>query len=186
MSTLLSQQCVGPARLVLCCHSPLLWQDVTLAVPAVLCWGWMTCLVLGLVLRQPCIQQQHAAPGVRCPSPDAGNAQACAKCHSLPYKIAAPKQVDIACCTKLQPQAGSFCLQHALAAPQQSPFAAWQDSEKTQFDDEAERRRELHRERADEQAERLRDAYNQLKYTAQDKVRLLQPVRNRAAQSGHL
>eukprot|EP00891_Asterochloris_glomerata_P006242 jgi/Astpho2/6242/e_gw1.00088.64.1_t len=44
------------------------------------------------------------------------------------------------------------------------------DSEKTQFDDEAERRRELHRERADEQAERLRDAYNQLKYTAQDKV----------------
>ena len=77
-------------------------------------------------------------------------------------------------------------MQHALTAPQKSPFAAWQDSEKTQFDDEAERRRELHRERADEQDERLRDAYNQLKYTAQDKVRLLQPVCNCVAKLGPL
>ena len=100
--------------------------------------------------------------------------------------MSAPEQVPVACCIQLQHQVGSSCWQHALAAPQQSQFAAWQDSEKTQFDDEAERRRELHRERADEQAERLRDAYNQLKYTAQDKVKLLQPVCDRAARSGHL
>ena len=87
-------------------------------------------------------------------------------------------QVHIANRIQLQHHAGSCCLRHALAAPWQSPFAAWQDSEKTQFDDEAERRRELHRERADEQAERLRDAYNQLKYTAQDKVRHPQHVCN--------
>lgn len=38
--------------------------------------------------------------------------------------------------------------------------------EKTAFDDEAERRKELAQKRQEEQAERLRDAYNQLKYTA--------------------
>lgn len=38
--------------------------------------------------------------------------------------------------------------------------------EKTAFDDEAERRLELAEKRRQEQSERLRDAYNQLKYTA--------------------
>ncbi len=38
--------------------------------------------------------------------------------------------------------------------------------EKTAFDDEAERRKELAEKRREEQVERLRDAYNSLKYTA--------------------
>ena len=41
-----------------------------------------------------------------------------------------------------------------------------QDLEKTAFDDEAERRKELAEKRREEQVERLRDAYNSLKYTA--------------------
>jgi hypothetical protein len=54
--------------------------------------------------------------------------------------------------------------------------AQLQDLEKTAFDDEAERRKELAEKRRGEQVERLRDAYNQLKYTAVSLVCALCPV----------
>lgn len=45
-----------------------------------------------------------------------------------------------------------------------------QKSEKTMFDDEEERRREIAVMRAADQEERLKQAYNELKYTAPDKA----------------
>ena len=45
-----------------------------------------------------------------------------------------------------------------------------QGLERTAFDDESERKRELVAERAQEQNERMREAYNQLKYTERDKM----------------
>jgi hypothetical protein len=45
-----------------------------------------------------------------------------------------------------------------------------QAAEKVLFNDEEQRRRELAEQRAAEQAERLREAYNELKYKAPDKA----------------
>lgn len=45
-----------------------------------------------------------------------------------------------------------------------------QKTEKTMFDDEAERRHEIAVMRASDQEDRLKQAYNELKYTAPDKA----------------
>ena len=45
-----------------------------------------------------------------------------------------------------------------------------QDAEKTAFNDEEERKRELAVQRANDAADRMREAYNELKYTARDKI----------------
>ena len=45
-----------------------------------------------------------------------------------------------------------------------------QDAEKTAFNDEEELKREMATQRAADQADRMREAYNELKYTARDKI----------------
>ena len=45
-----------------------------------------------------------------------------------------------------------------------------QNAEKTAFDDEEQLKKELAAQRASEAAERMREAYNELKYTARDKI----------------
>ena len=45
-----------------------------------------------------------------------------------------------------------------------------QEAERTAFNDEEELKRELATRRANDAAERMRDAYNELKYTQRDKI----------------
>ena len=45
-----------------------------------------------------------------------------------------------------------------------------QDAEKTAFNDEEELKRQMAAQRATDAADRMREAYNELKYTARDKI----------------
>ena len=101
----------------------------------------------------------------------------CVACHAMPNLESMSKPVLPAPCVDEFHQSAAIKADGSHQAPAPCPAKApdisigsTQGLERTAFDDESEHKRELVAERNQEQSDRMREAYNQLKYTERDKM----------------